>query len=124
MAAATTNRDPMTVKVGEKFEISMEENPSTGYVWLLLDQELEFHGLKGIIKLSDSRYEPAKSQEDAPILVGAPGTRTMELEALTAGKGTVHMILGRPWEVQKSFEMGEVYQPVQDIKFEVTVNDA
>ena len=94
-----TNRDPVTVKVGEKFEVTMEENPSTGYVWLLLDQELEFHGLKGVVRLSDSRYEPAKTNEDAPILVGAPGKRTMELEALSQGNGTVHLILGRPWEV-------------------------
>ena len=90
----------------------MEENPTTGYVWLLLDQELEFHGLKGVVRLSDSRYTPSKTQEDAPILMGAPGTRTMELEALSEGKGTVRLIMGRPWEVQKSFEMGEIYQPI------------
>ena len=47
----------------------------------------------------------------------------MEIEALSKGQGAVHLILGRPWEVQKAFENGEVYQPVQDIKFDVTVNE-
>ena len=54
--------------------------------------------------------------------MGAPGTRTLEMEGLAEGNGTVHLIMGRPWEVQKSFEMGEVYEPVQDMKFEVTVS--
>ena len=98
-SAQSAQREPVVVKVGDKFEISMEENPTTGYVWLMLDQELEFHGLKGVVRLSDSRYEPAKQQEDAPIMVGAPGTRTMEMEALDEGQGTVHLIMGRPWEV-------------------------
>ena len=111
-SSSSTDREPVITKVGDKFEVSMEENPSTGYVWLLLDQELEFHGLKGVIRLSNSRFEPPKSQEEAPILVGAPGTRFIEIEALQEGKGTVHMIMGRPWEVQRSFEMGEIYQPV------------
>ena len=55
---STTQKDPVSVKVGEKFEVKLEENPSTGYVWLLLDQELEFHGLKGVIKVSNTKFEP------------------------------------------------------------------
>ena len=87
----------------------MDENPSTGYVWLLLDQELEFHNLKGVVKLSDSRFECPKQQDEAPILVGAPGVRIFELEALKEGNGMVHLIMGRPWEVQQSFERSEIY---------------
>ena len=81
----SSTRDPIVVKVGEKFEVSAEENPSTGFVWLLLDQELEFHGLKGVIRISNSKFDCPKTLEDEPILVGSPGTRIFEIEALSEG---------------------------------------
>ena len=82
-----STRDPITVKIGDKFEVRAEENPSTGLVWMLLDEELEFHNLKGVVKISDSRYEKPARKEDKPILLGAPGTRILELEALSEGNG-------------------------------------
>lgn len=55
-------------------------------------------------------------------MVGVPGTRFIELMGMKEGAGTLHLVLGRPWEVKEAFRNGEVYQPVGDIKIELTVN--
>ena len=55
-------------------------------------------------------------------MVGVPGTRFIELMGMKEGSGTLHLVLGRPWEVKEAFRNGEVYQPVGDIKIELTVN--
>ena len=46
----SSSRDPVVMKVGDKFVVKAQENPSTGYTWLLLEQELEYHGLIGVIR--------------------------------------------------------------------------
>ena len=67
---------------------------------MLLDEEIEFHKLKGVVRISDSRYEKPSQEEDKKILLGAPGTRIMEFEALSEGNGEVHLLLGKPFEVK------------------------
>jgi len=114
-----TEDAPVVLEVGDKFEVKAEENPSTGYIWLLLDKELEFHKMNGVIKQADSRFEA--NQTHAGQLVGAPGTRYMTIEGVGEGEGICHLILGRPWEVQQAFEKNEIYEPVQDIKINVKV---
>ena len=106
---------------GETLIVKAEENPSTGYQWLLLDEELDFHGLTEVIRAGESRFEPPQKEQEEPILVGSPGTRSLEIVALTEGAGTCHLILGRPWEVRQAFEEGRVYEPVGNIRFDVDV---
>ena len=115
----STERPPVTMKVGEKFVVKAQENPSTGFTWLLLDEELTYHGLTGVVRMSDSHFESAKTE---PGMVGVPGTRIIEITATSAGSGVLHLVLGRPWEAAESFRKGEVYQPVGDIKIDITVN--
>ena len=69
--------------------------------------------------MSDSHFESAKTE---PGMVGVPGTRIIEITATSAGSGVLHLVLGRPWEAAESFRKGEVYQPVGDIKIDITVN--
>ena len=56
-------------------------------------------------------------------MVGVPGTRYIEMQGLTPGNGILHVILGRPWEVEAAFKKDEVYEPVGDIKLEITVKE-
>ena len=109
----STTHEPVEVCIGEHFVVKAEENPSTGFTWLVLDEELEYHGLLGVVKSGESRYEASSSAKG---MVGVPGTRYLEIQALTAGEGVLHIILGRPWEVKEAFSKGEVYEPVGDIK--------
>ncbi len=106
------------MKVGDKFVVKAQENPSTGFTWLLLDEELSYHGLSGVVRMSDSHFESAKAE---PGMVGVPGTRYIEITAKAAGSGVLHLVLGRPWEATESFRKGEVFQPVGDIKIDITV---
>lgn len=80
------------VEVGEAFTISLESNPSTGYVW-----EPEFD--PEFLKLVDSRFV-SEPTEDGPPIVGAPGIQTFDFLALKQGQTRVIMIYKRPSEDQ------------------------
>ena len=54
-------------------------------------------------------------------MVGVPGTRLIEITATGEGQGTLHLVLGREWEVKEAFRKGEVYEPVGDIKLDLNV---
>ena len=117
----SATHDPVELSIGDCFVVKAEENPSTGFGWLVLDEELEYHGLTGVVKAGLSRYEPGAA---ATSMVGVPGTRFLEIQALKMGQGILHIILGRPWEVKEAFRKNEVYEPVGDIKIQIKVTDA
>jgi len=79
-------------EVGETFTISLESNPSTGYLW-----EAEFDS--EFLKLVDSKFV-SEPTEDGPPMVGAPGIQTFEFLALKQGQTRVTMIYKRPLEDQ------------------------
>ena len=56
-------------------------------------------------------------------MVGVPGIRTIDITADKAGSGTLHLVLGRLWEVEEAFRKGEVFEPVGDIKIDLTVSE-
>lgn len=47
----------LTVKVGEKFQIVLGENPSTGFKWGTVDKEMEASGVKDLVKQTDSLFK-------------------------------------------------------------------
>ena len=55
-------------------------------------------------------------------MVGVPGTRFIDITGTSEGQGTLHLILGREWEVKEAFRKGEVYEPVGDIKMDLKVS--
>jgi inhibitor of cysteine peptidase len=73
------------VGAGKTFTISLESNPTTGYMWQP-GFDSEFLELVGSNFVADST------------LIGAPGTETFEFRALTEGQAEVTMIYKRPWE--------------------------
>ena len=116
----SVTHEPVEVHIGDSFIVRAEENPSTGFTWLVLDEELEYHGLTNVIKAGESRYEASSGTTG---MVGVPGTRFLEIQALNIGEGVLHIILGRPWEVKAAFSKGEVYEPVGDIKIQIKVTE-
>lgn len=78
----------MQVSGGEKFTLTLESNPSTGYHWQLarpLDETK--------VKLVSSTYKRPNVQRP-----GAPGEELWEFLAAGPGKTTIDMEYVRPWE--------------------------
>ena len=113
----------LEMKVGEKALLQFQENITTGYTWLLLKQELEYHGMTDTVRVVSSDYlKPKKEVTKQRPLVGVPGTRIIGIEALKpVQKGVLHFVLCRPWELEAKIQRGEVYEPIQDLKVNVTI---
>lgn len=75
-------------KKGDSLQISVSENPSTGYGWEIMTTP----GLK----LMDSKYTP-KNPKVKPAVVGAAGTRTFTLKCEKSGNQFVCLFYHRPW---------------------------
>lgn len=86
----TQDNDILSLPIGASKIISLSENPSTGYRWQL-DRTRSSN--LAIVRVSDAGYQQSQSG-----LIGAPGTRRWQIEAL--GLGTARIVFGysRPWE--------------------------
>ncbi|MGD2060889.1 MAG: protease inhibitor I42 family protein [Acidimicrobiia bacterium] len=92
------------VPVGAVLEVTLEENPSTGYRW-------ETMSLPDMIELvADEYLEPDTD------LVGAPGTRVLRFEAVTENAGILRL------EYVRSFEEAPV--PERVVEYVVIVGNA
>jgi inhibitor of cysteine peptidase len=76
--------------IGQKIEISLEGNITTGYSW----QVGELGG-KAVVSLGEPAYV---TRQHAPGMVGVGGTFTFELAAVAAGTAKLRLIYVRPWE--------------------------
>jgi hypothetical protein len=49
---------PLVVEVeaGENLIITLKENPTTGYRWMVIDQDLKARGIFDIVKLTNESY--------------------------------------------------------------------
>jgi inhibitor of cysteine peptidase len=75
------------LSTGDKLEVYLEGNPSTGYIWEVLSgQEL-------LQQSSDMEFTAASQQ-----LVGSSGEMRFEFEAIAAGEAALQMVYLRPFE--------------------------
>lgn len=89
---------------GRDVFISLTENPTTGYQWVLEPST------DGILSPQSDEYVPAGAQEG---LVGAGGTHTWRLAAAAAGEVTLRFTL------ERSFEPGVT----EELRFAFTVDE-
>lgn len=85
LAPEVLTPEPIGVTAGESFNISLESNPTTGYMW-----EPEFD--TEFLKLVDRKYVSDST------LPGFPGVETFEFEALKAGESEIKLVYKRSWE--------------------------
>ncbi len=83
------NKD-LQIRVGDTLQISLDEIPTTGYIWVLVTDQPNFLSL-----LSDDFVHP--SPTDRP-LAGAGGKRQFVYKALQKGEGFLSYVKRRPWE--------------------------
>ncbi|MHC1782055.1 MAG: protease inhibitor I42 family protein [Anaerolineaceae bacterium] len=87
-----------TARPGDILEITLEANPSTGYIWEVdpLDEK--------ILQLDG---EPETRSGANANLVGAPVTQTFRFKAVAPGQATLTISYRRPWE--KGIEPEKTY---------------
>jgi len=84
----TSPSQPIEVKIGESFTITLESNPTTGYKW-----EASFD--QNLLKLAKSEY---KQDASKPGMVGVGGKEYFTFQGLKTGDAQVKMTYKRPWE--------------------------
>jgi len=88
--AALTEADAgstVQLQVGGILEVTLEGNPSTGYLW-----EVSPNSLTILEQVGDSEFAASGSQP------GAPGRETLRFKAVAAGEQPLQLIYHRPWE--------------------------
>ena len=83
---------PFAMKVGDEFVLTLESNPSTGYLWRLAVKPDE-----NTVKLVSSEYRAVPDANR----VGAGGNEVWTFLATGKGKAEISLIYVRPWEKDK-----------------------
>lgn len=76
----------VTARIGDTIEVSLSENPSTGYRWEVAALD------SSVVSAGESRFSPPAGG------IGAGGTRHMAFRVRDAGVGRVELVLRRSWE--------------------------
>lgn len=84
------------ITVGEKFQVSLAENPTTGYQWKVYKSGAPF------VELEKEEYvEP--EEDSAKPRVGRGGTKILTFKAANMGKTELILRLRRSWEDESKF---------------------
>ena len=88
---ATDNNTAINVTTGEFLVVTLEGNPTTGYIWEVIEplDELVLQQIGGIAFVQDYAE---------PGLVGVPGVQIATFEVVGAGDATIKMVYHQPWE--------------------------
>ena len=88
IATEVSNGKTIAVAKGDSLVISLESNPSTGYVWQIGKNE------NAVLKLAGApAFEPGAKQ-----MPGAPGHQLFKFEAIASGSDAIELGYVRPWE--------------------------
>lgn len=95
---------PIEVRAGSEFELSLHSNHSTGYEWVLVDS-----AALGPLRFVAKHYAiPGRNRGRN----GAGGTERWIFSAPSAGNGVISLAYKRPWETKP---------PAESARFRVTV---
>ncbi len=83
------NNKQITIQKGDRLEVKLEANITTGYQWEWVDDN------SGILSLDG---EPEYITENIEGLVGAGGVSVLKFNTVEAGDGTLHLIYHRSFE--------------------------
>lgn len=92
LSAADDGRQ-IELKEGQVLVISLESNPSTGYMWEIEEAD------EGILRQTGKiEFEPESHLLGAPGLLGAPSKQILRFEAVATGQTDLRLVYRRPWE--------------------------
>jgi inhibitor of cysteine peptidase len=103
---AEDNGDTVAMHNGDKLEIALPSNPSTGYEWEIASFD------KSILEEGNHEYIQDPSPGPEPI-VGSGGTNIFRFAAISTGRTPLTLIYHRSWENLPPEETFEVQIVVQ-----------
>ena len=92
----------MSLDVNSLFEVTLSENPTTGYSWIVLDSDLKVHKLDTVLKLIKESYQ--SNPPPGEMIVGYGGFKTLTFDVIGAGQGDLDLYYARSWEIEKAIE--------------------
>ncbi len=92
VAGAGAADQTLKLAVGQQATIELEENPSTGYRWVV-DAKASVNA--SILRIHDRGFSQKAGGKP---LLGAPGIHRWSIEATSAGSASVTFVYGRSWE--------------------------
>lgn len=92
VAGAGAADQTLRLTVGQATTIELEENPSTGYRWVV-DPKASVNA--SILHIDDRGFS---QDTGGKRLLGAPGIHRWSIEATSAGSASVTFVYGRSWE--------------------------
>ena len=95
---ADDNGTAVTVAVSECFRVSLNSNPSTGYVWEVAESDAS------ILETTGQRFAPAPG----PDMPGKGGTDIWDFTGRSPGSTTLRLEYRRPWETEGALDSFEV----------------
>ena len=88
----------ITLAVGEKMQVSLDANPTTGYQWEIASLD------EAILAPQGSTYQADSAD---PNVVGSGGKETFRFEAVSKGEMVLTLIYHQPWE--ESTEPADIF---------------
>ena len=85
--------------------MSLTENPTTGYFWMVIDQDLKTNNLYTVLKTVNESYVSSRPAGDYTLGVG--GVKTIAFKVIGEGEGMLNLYYARSWEIQPLIEKGD-----------------
>ena len=99
---ADDNGRQIELEKGQILVITLEANPTTGYIW-----EIAKHEQHVLRQVGEAGFEPESEA------IGAQGIQTLRFEAVNVGKTALKLVYRRPWE--------EDVEPLETFSIKVVV---
>lgn len=96
---------------GDKLTITLEENPTTGYVWTLK------MGTENIVALESDEYKAVQTSEN---IVGSGGNHVWNFKGVSKGETVLTFKYYRPWEKEDSAIETRIFTVTVSEKGEIT----
>lgn len=102
-ATLADNGAEIALKLGEEFEIAIDDQPSTGYAWdVVAGVDDAGDPDRSEVLSTIMAFRPQRASDSAEPPPGAPGEVVWRFRAIRPGSGMLRLEYRRPWEKDAS----------------------
>ena len=96
---ANSRRTSLHVAKGESFALRLPSNPTTGYSWVLVNND-ELKSSNVLAFLSENAGGEYESKPHRSGMVGLGGNSYFKFQGVNGGKSSIQFDYKRPWETE------------------------